>query len=113
MPQPKQHKNAAMRQAAYRTRRPKPPTQARLAQLALTINAVIGDDSKSRHRRLPAGIVAQGIEQTLRNLICWLDPVKDTIRHPDWNLFHPERAHEPDLIEQYEQNRRTKGNPPC
>lgn len=102
-----------MRQAAYRMRRPKPPTQARLAQMALAINAAIGDDSQSQYTRLPVEVVGQDIEKTLRNLICWLDPVKDTIRHPDWNLFHPERAHEPDLIEQYELNRKMKRKPLC
>jgi len=109
MPQPRQHKSAAQRQAAYRLRRPKPPTQARLALLAVAINAAIGDDSQSQSPRLPAEVVGQDIEQTLRNLICWLDPVKDTIRHPDWNLFHPEKAHEPDRIEINEQCRKAKG----
>jgi hypothetical protein len=79
----------------------------------LAINAAIGDDSQIQYPRLPVEVVGQDIEQTLRNLICWLDPVKDTIRHPDWNLFHPERANEPDRIERYGQNGRTKGNPSC
>ena len=113
MPQPRLHKSAAQRQAAYRRRRPKPPTQARLAQLALAIYAMIAGDSQNQYPRLPVVIVAQDIERTLGNLVCWLDPVKDTIRHPDWNLFHPERAHEPDRSELHEQNDKTKGNPSC
>ena len=93
MPQPKLHKNAAQRQDAYRSRHPK-VTQARLAGLARSINCVVEDDSQHEHRRLPADIVGGDIVQTLRNLICWIDPIKDTISHPDWDHFHPERAHE-------------------
>ena len=89
MPQPKQHKNAAERQAAYRRRKPKPPAQARLAQLARAVDDIIAVDCKSPDRKLPANIVGTDTEKTLRNLICWLDPVKDTVRHPDWDLFHP------------------------
>ena len=89
MPQPKQHKNAAERQAAYRSRRPKPPTQARLAQLARAIDDMIAGDANSPDRKLPANIAGHYTGKTLRNLICWLDPVKDTIRYPDWDLFHP------------------------
>ena len=98
MPQPKLHKNAAQRQAAYRSRKPKTPTQARLAQLARAIEYEIKSDAQSPHQRLPQEILATNTEQTLRNLICWLDPVKDTIRHPNWDLFHPERAHEKDIF---------------
>ncbi|HEY3331782.1 MAG TPA: hypothetical protein VGK19_17255 [Capsulimonadaceae bacterium] len=89
MPQPKQHKNAAQKQAAYRSRRPKPPTQARLAQLARAIDDIIPVNCNSADRKLPANIVGHDTEKTLRNLICWLDPDKDTIRYPDWELFHP------------------------
>jgi len=99
MPQPKQYKNAAIRQAAYRNRHQKPPTQASLARLAMALIVVIADDAQSQHPRLPSEIaLAQDAQQTLRNLICWLDPVKDTIRHPDWDLFHPERTDASDTI---------------
>ena len=109
MPQPKQYKNAAQRQAAYRDRRPKPPTQARLAQLAMAIGYAVVDNSRSQYSSLPAEIVGHDTVETLRNLICWLDPVKDTIRYPKWNLFHPDRTHEPDIFDKFERNK-TKGS---
>lgn len=90
LPQPKQYKTPAQRQAAYRARLPKIATQARLAQLATTINYLIVDSANTRYSRLPDEIVGSDIEQTLRNLICWLDPYRDPIRHPNWELFHPD-----------------------
>jgi hypothetical protein len=99
MPQPKQYKNAAQKQAAYRARRPKPITQASLARLARTLNWVIRQADEHGCSPLPRTIIAEDAEQTLKNLICFLDPVKDTVRHPNWNQFHPDRAHEPDCFD--------------
>ena len=97
MPQPKQYDDAAQRQAAYRDRRPRPITQARLASLARSVYWVILKAQEHGDSPLPTDIIDDGQEQTLRNLICFLDPIKDTTRHPNWNHFHPERANEPDV----------------
>jgi hypothetical protein len=107
MTQPRRYKNDADKQAAYRARRPKPMTQAHLAILAREIYATIRKADVYAKSPLPDAILAQDQEQTLRNLICFLDPVKDTIRHPNWNLLHPERANEPDIFD------RPEGEPPA
>jgi hypothetical protein len=99
LPQPKQYKNAAQRQAAYRARQPKRATQARLAQLANTINYLILDNANTRYSRLPDEVVGTDIEQTLRNLICWLDPYRDPVQYPNWELFHPAGTLERDPFE--------------
>ena len=98
MPRERQYEDAAQRQAAYRSRRPKAITQAYLAGLARTIYRVIIVGSERGDFPLPPEIVGDGIEQTLRNLLCYLDPVKDTTCHPDWNRFHPGRESEPDVF---------------
>ncbi len=107
MPQPKQYADAAERQAAYRARHPRPISQARLATLAQAIYCVLLEAAEHGDCPLPTNIIAGDQEQTLKNLICFLDPVKDTTRHPDWNQFHPERAHEPDISETRTPRRKT------
>jgi hypothetical protein len=99
LPQPKQYKNAAQRQAAYRARQPKRATQARLAQLAATIDYLITKSANTRFSRLPEEIVGPDTEQTLRNLICWLDTYRDPVRYPNWELFHPKGTFECDPFE--------------
>lgn len=99
MPQTKQHKNAAQKQAAYRARKPKVPTQATLAILARKIAFVVADGAQSRHSRVPAHVVGEDTVQTLRNLICWLDTFKDDVRYPNWELFHPNGTNERDPFE--------------
>jgi hypothetical protein len=89
VPRPKQYQCPAQRQAAYRKRQAKPATQAMLAQLAAAINYVVVAGADSPDNRLPAEIVGKDTVQTLCNLICWLDTEKDTVRHPNWDLFHP------------------------
>jgi hypothetical protein len=69
-----------------------------MASLARLIYWGIRDAAEHGDSPLPADILTDDPEQTLKNLACYLDPFKDTIRHPNWNHFHPERAHEPDIL---------------
>jgi len=50
---------------------------------------VVCEGFKAGDTPLPDQVLGENIEQTLRNLICYLDPLRDTIRHPDWDRFHP------------------------
>jgi hypothetical protein len=96
MPQYKLYKNNAQKQAAYRARKTRPVTQARLAVLARAIYWEIQYANKQGTLTLPPTIVSDDQEQTLRNLICWLAPVKDTIRFPNWESIRPDWQDQPD-----------------
>ena len=99
MSRERQYKDAAQKQAAYRARHPKQISQAQLASLARSIYWVIIYGFEQGDSPLPRDIRGDTVEQTLRNLMCYLDPVKDTIRYPDWNRFHPGREGDPDILD--------------
>lgn len=113
MPQPKIYKSNAQRQAAYRARKPRTVTQARLAALARAIYWEIRDAAKRGTLTLPDACVSEDQEQTLRNLLCWLAPVKDTIRFPNWESIRPDwrglPAPEPNTLKQEPDHNRNSG----
>ncbi len=83
MSRPKQYQSPAERQAAYRARHPdkQPIRDADLAILARSLHCVLGEAVEAGTCPLPDGIVGARVDQTLRNLIRYLDPDPDQIRY--------------------------------
>ncbi len=79
MPTPKQYRTNAERQAAYRQRHPdkKPPREDELAMLARSLHVVFEEALQQPGCVLPAHLLGQRADQTLRNLIHFLDPRKE------------------------------------
>lgn len=84
MPQPKIHRDAAERQAAYRQRkRSQRATQAELASLARSLHAVIQTAVMYVDFPLDKDVAAARPEQAISNLIRALDPIYDPVRNPN------------------------------
>jgi hypothetical protein len=85
MPRPKQYADNAQRQAAYRQRHPErqPPRDAVLATLARSLHVVLEEAVQQEGCVLPAYLVGAHADETLRNLIRYLDPRPDPDRYPD------------------------------
>ena len=83
MPAERKYKNNAQRQAAYRQRhrQEQPATQAQLAILARSLHVVFEDASIAGTNPLPADLLGERADQTLRNLIHYLDP-RPELRRP-------------------------------
>jgi hypothetical protein len=84
MPLPKQYQNNAEHQAAYRARHPerKLPREDVLAALARGLHVVLQEAVQQPDCPLPAALVGQRADETLRNLIGYLDPHPDPVRYP-------------------------------
>ena len=82
MPTPKQFATNAARQAAYRERHAarRPPTEAQLAILARSLHVVVTEAVEAGLHNLPASLVGEQPDQTLRNLIRYFDPHPDPVR---------------------------------
>ncbi len=76
VPQPRLHKNAAARQAAYRQRKDRHlAKQAELATLARNLHAIVQMAVMRSAFPLPAGLAEATPNMTLGNLIQFLDPL--------------------------------------
>jgi len=88
MPIAKQYASNAERQAAYRMRHPEKrmPTDARLASLARYLHAVLSADVQADTPHLPADLVGGRADETLSNVIFYLDPDPDPVFYsgPYW-----------------------------
>ncbi len=83
MPQIKVYDNQAERQAAYRQcKGRKRPTQAQMANLAWGVCYAINDAQECGTFPLPSALVTDKPDQTLRNLIEFLNPIWDPVRNP-------------------------------
>ena len=84
MSRPKQYANNAQRQAAYRERhwQNKPPREDLLATLARSLHGVLEEAVEAGTNVLPAELVGRRVDETLRNLIHYLDPHPDPFRYP-------------------------------
>lgn len=82
MPAERKYPSNAQRQAAYRQRhrQEQPATQALLAILARSLHGVFQEASAAGTNPLPADLLGGQPEQTLSNLIHYLDPRPDTQR---------------------------------
>ena len=83
MPRPRTYRNAAERQAAYRQRHPeqRPPREDLLAALARSLHAVLRDAVAAGECAVPPELLGDRSDQTLRNLICYLDPQPHPTRY--------------------------------
>lgn len=75
MPTPKQYRTNAERQAAYRARHPdkKAPREDELAMLARSLHVVLEEALQQPGCVLPAHLLGRRADETLRNLIHYLD----------------------------------------
>jgi hypothetical protein len=82
MPAERKYRTNAERQAAYRDRHPEKrrPTEAHLAALARSLHFVLGEAVQTGDCPFPPHLIGDQADQTLRNLIRFLDPNPD--RHP-------------------------------
>lgn len=82
MARTKQYNSPAERQAAYRARKApqKPPREDYLAALARSLHGVLRDAVEEDNALLPAHLLGQQADETLRNLIHYLDPKPDPFR---------------------------------
>jgi hypothetical protein len=82
LPVERKYRSNAERQAAYRARHPgkRPPTEAELAILARSLHVLLADAAEAGTSPLPEGLVGDRADQTLRNLIRYLDPRPDPLR---------------------------------
>lgn len=85
MPTPRQYRTNAERQAAYRARHAnqKPPREDELAMLARSLHVVLEEALQKPGCVLPAHLLGQRADETLRNLIHFLDPRKEECNPPD------------------------------
>jgi hypothetical protein len=83
MPRPKQYTDNAQRQAAYRQRHPehRPPREDVLARLARSLHVVLEEAVQQPDCVLPAHLLGARADETLRNLIRYLDPKPDPYRY--------------------------------
>ena len=79
MPVERKYRSNAERQAAYRDRHPEKryPTEAELAILARSLHVVFREAVEANQSPLPHGLIGNRPDQTLRNLIRFLDPRPD------------------------------------
>jgi hypothetical protein len=84
MSRPRKYQTLAEKQAAYRARQSgsRPPKEAELARLARSLQVVLQEAVQSRTCPLPAELVGLRTDETLRNLIRYLDPCPDPVRYP-------------------------------
>ena len=82
MPVERKYRNNAERQAAYRDRHPekRPPSEAELAMLARSLHVVFAEAVEAGTSPLPSPLIGDRADETLRNLIGFLDPRPDGIR---------------------------------
>lgn len=82
LPAERKYPSNAQRQAAYRQRhrQEQPATQAQLAILARSLHVVFEEAAAAGTNPLPADLLGGQPEQTLRNLIHYLDPRPETRR---------------------------------
>jgi len=83
VPQPKQYADNAQRQAAYRARHAdrKPPREDRLAAQARALHFVMAEAIAKDRCPLPHRILGVRADETMRNLIYYLDPDPDPVRY--------------------------------
>lgn len=83
MPVEKKYESNAQRQAAYRARHPERhvATDAELAGLARYLQFVLSASVAAGTFALPDVLVSGRADQTLRNLIRYLDPNPDPVRY--------------------------------
>jgi hypothetical protein len=99
MPRPRLYKNQAERQAAYRARHPerRPPRQDRLAGLARSLHFVLAEAVHKQRCPLPDQLLGARPDETLCNMIRYLDPDPDPIRYADIDVGRQSRAkHQPE-----------------
>jgi len=79
MPVERKYRSNAERQAAYRDRHPEKrlPTEAALAALAQSLHVVLVKAVEAGKNPLPDDLIGDRTDQTLRNLIRFLDPRPD------------------------------------
>jgi hypothetical protein len=79
LPLEQKYRSNAERQAAYRDRHPEKrrPTEAELAILARSLHIVFVEAVEADQSPLPHDLVGDTPDQTLRNLIRFLDPRPD------------------------------------
>lgn len=82
MPVKRKYRSNAERQAAYRERHPEKrlPTEAELALLARSLHVVCVQAVEAGTSPLPAELIGHRANETLMNLIGYLDPHPDGIR---------------------------------
>jgi hypothetical protein len=90
MPRPRLHASPAERQAAYRARHPEKrfPREDSLAALARSLHAVLEEAVETSRQTgkyekcaLPAHLLGARADETLRNIIRYVDPNPDPVRY--------------------------------
>ena len=83
LPVEKKYSSNAQRQAAYRARHPEKhvATDGELAALARSLHAMLTEAVEAGTCPLPPALVSERTDQTLRNLIRYLDPDPDPVRY--------------------------------
>jgi hypothetical protein len=83
VPRDRQYTDNAARQAAYRARHAdrKPPREDRLAGLARTLHVVLAEAIEEQKCPWPSQLLGARADETLRNLIYYLDPNPDPVRY--------------------------------
>ena len=82
LPVERKYRSNAERQAAYRERHPekRPPTEVELATLARSLHVVFAEAVEVGESPLPHDLIGDRADQTLRNLIRFLDRRRDRFR---------------------------------
>ena len=94
MPRRKIYDDNAERQAAYRKRKGRLPTQVELADLAWGLHSVIEDAVEYNAFPLPHEILATRPDLTLRNLMRFFDVIYDPVRNPNGKIHRKSRFFE-------------------
>ncbi len=83
MAYPRQYRSNAERQAAYRKRhqRERPPREDRLAALARSLHVVFEQAVQEGECVLPVALLGRQADETLRNLVRYVDPHPDPVRY--------------------------------
>jgi hypothetical protein len=84
MPRPRTYRSPAERQAASRARhaQQQPAREDVLAALARSLHAVFEDAVECGQSRLPEQLLGTRADETLHNLILYLDTDPDPVRQP-------------------------------
>jgi hypothetical protein len=79
MARAKEYQNAAERQEAYRARHRdrEPPLQGYLAALARSLHVVLAETTRAGKSPLPAELVAGRADETMRNVIRYLQRLRE------------------------------------
>jgi hypothetical protein len=79
MPRAKEYQNAAERQEAYRARHRdrEPPLQGYLAALARSLHMELAETTRAGQSPLPVELVARRADETLRNMIRYLQQLRE------------------------------------